>query len=87
MNVPFGPASVVGYILTALGALGTALAAAEGELSGHGKWLAILTAVTGVATNLGRQLQAPKTGVAHVLPPITAAPPAGQTAGKTVEGP
>jgi hypothetical protein len=59
-QVPVGPATIVGYVLSALAAGGTVLAAAEHELSGPGKWLAIISAVTAVSTNLGRQLQAGK---------------------------
>jgi hypothetical protein len=57
-TVPVGPATIVGYLLTALAGGGAVLAAAEHELAGPGKWLAILSAITAVTTNLGRQLQA-----------------------------
>lgn len=61
MNVPVGPATIVGYFLSAFAAGGTVLATAEGELAGPGKWLAIISAVTAISTNLGRQLQATRT--------------------------
>jgi hypothetical protein len=57
-NVSIGPATIVGYFLSALGAAGTALAAVEGNLAGPGKWLAILTVITAVATNFNRSFQA-----------------------------
>jgi hypothetical protein len=57
-NVTVGPATIVGYVLSAVAAAGAALAAVEGSLAGPGKWLAILSVITAVATNLGRQLQA-----------------------------
>jgi hypothetical protein len=60
MKVPVGPATIVGYFFSALAAGGTVIAAAEHELAGPGKWLAILSAITAVTTNLGRQLQAVK---------------------------
>jgi hypothetical protein len=56
-KVPIGPATIVGYVLTALGAAGAGLASIEGT-TGTAKWLAILSVIAGVATNLGRQLQA-----------------------------
>lgn len=71
MKVPVGPASIVGYILTALGTAGSALAAAEGNLH-TAKWLAILGVISGVVTNLGRQLQAgraPLEAIEDVLDP------------------
>jgi hypothetical protein len=60
MKVSVGPATIVGYLLSALSAGGVVIAAAEHELSGSGKWLAIISAATAVSTNLGRQLQAVK---------------------------
>lgn len=68
--VPVGPATIVGYVLSALAAGGTVLAAAEHELSGPGKWLAILSTITAVTTNLGRQLQAKA-----AQSPVVEAPP------------
>lgn len=56
--VRVGPATYVGYFLSALAAGGTVLAAAEHELAGPGKWLAIISAGTAIFTNLGRQWQA-----------------------------
>jgi hypothetical protein len=61
MKVSIGPATIVGYLLSSLAAGGTVIAAAEHELAGPGKWLAIISAITAVTTNLGRQLQAVKT--------------------------
>jgi hypothetical protein len=69
-SVPVGPATIVGYILAALAAGGTVIAAAEHELSGPGKWMAIISAVTAVATNLGRQLQAGKAPAEGIPPQI-----------------
>ena len=57
-QVPVGLATIVGYLLSALSAGGAVIATAEHELSGPGKWLAIISAITAVTTNLGRQLQA-----------------------------
>lgn len=59
-NVPVGPATVVGYILTALASAASAVAASENELAGPGKWLAILAIISGLTTNVGRQVQATK---------------------------
>jgi hypothetical protein len=59
-KVSVGPATYIGYGLTAIGLVATGIAAVEKELAGSGKWLAILTIVAGVLTNLGRQMQAPK---------------------------
>lgn len=89
MKVSVGPATIVGYGFSALAAGASALAASEGELSGPGKWLAILSAITAVTTNFGRQMQAkaaiapapapevltdrPETGVAPEDPPPVAA--------------
>lgn len=87
MNVPVGPASIVGYILTALGAIGAGIAAAEHEMAGPGKWLAILAVVAGVMTNLGRQLQAPRGVAAGQIPVLLNAPPDGQSQAKLTEGP
>jgi hypothetical protein len=56
--VRVGPATIVGYLLSAIAAGGAVVATAEHELSGPGKWLAIISAVSAIATNLGRQLQA-----------------------------
>jgi hypothetical protein len=56
--VRVGPATIVGYLLSAIAAGGAVLATAEHELAGPGKWLAIISAVSAIATNLGRQLQA-----------------------------
>ncbi len=58
MNVPVGLATKVGYGLTALGLIATAWSEIAHELSGHAKWLAIVTGVVAVLTNLGRQMQA-----------------------------
>jgi hypothetical protein len=66
MIVKVGPATIVGYLLSALSAGGAVIAAAEHELAGPGKWLAIISAVSAVATNLGRQLQAVKGPEAQV---------------------
>lgn len=71
MNVSVGPATIVGYILTALGAITAGLASVEGNPQ-TAKWLAILAVVSGVLTNLGRQLQAGKSieaAVQDVLDP------------------
>lgn len=57
-NVSVGWASIVGYLLTLVSAIATGIAAHEGELSGNGKWLAILTIVIGALTNLQRTSQA-----------------------------
>jgi hypothetical protein len=57
-KVSVGPATIVGYLLSALSAGGAIIAAAEHELAGTGKWLVIVSAITAVTTNLGRQLQA-----------------------------
>lgn len=68
-SVTVGPATIAGYLLSALAAGGTVLAAAEHELAGPGKWLAIISAATTISTNLGRQLQAgkaPETEVTRV---------------------
>lgn len=62
MNVSVGPATIVGYLLSALGTAGTALSLNSGDPT-QAKWMAILAIVSGVATNLGRQLQAGKTPV------------------------
>lgn len=78
MNVVrVGPATIVGYLLSAIAGGGVAIAAAEHELSGPGKWLAIISAVSAIATNLGRQLQArPATSPA---PPESSRIPDGAT--------
>lgn len=71
--VRVGPATYVGYLLSALAAGGTVLAAVERELAGPGKWLAMISAGTAIFTNLGRQWQAGKAQGA----PETAATPDG----------
>lgn len=77
MNVVrVGPATIVGYLLSALAAGGAVIAATEHELSGSGKWLAIISAVTAIATNLGRQLQATSSSPA---PPESSRIPDGAT--------
>ena len=58
-EVPVKLGSIVGYLLTALGAAATAWATAEGPTS-HIKpgLLAVLTVVAGLLTSLGRKYQA-----------------------------
>jgi hypothetical protein len=63
MNVPVGPATYVGYLLTLLGGAATAWASASTHPAIGAETLLIVTIVAGVLTNLGRQFQA-----AH-LPP------------------
>jgi hypothetical protein len=77
-TVRIGPATIVGYLLSALAAGGAVIAAAEHELSGSGKWLVITSAVTAIATNLGRQLQAMPASSGIPAPP--AAPDAASLA-------
>lgn len=74
MKVSVGPATVVGYAFSALAAGAAGLAASEGELSGPGKWLAILSAITAVTTNFGRQMQA-KAAIAAPAPEVLTARP------------
>lgn len=57
-QVPVGPASIVGYLLTALGTAATAWAAASGHPAISPEVLLIVTFTAGLLTNLGRQLQA-----------------------------
>ena len=64
MNVKVGISSIVGYVLTGVGIVATAVVAAEHEWQ-QGKWVAILTAITAISTNLGRMLQA-----ATASPPV-----------------
>ncbi|HEX3391944.1 MAG TPA: hypothetical protein VHS55_05235 [Solirubrobacteraceae bacterium] len=75
MNVVrVGPATIVGYLLSAIAGGGAAIAAAEHELSGPGKWLAIISAVSAIATNLGRQLQAARPTAAPTSPDTSRIP-------------
>lgn len=67
MKVPFGPASWVGYILTALGSAATLWAAASTHPTVSAETLLIVTMAAGVLTNLGRQIQAPVAGPVEVL--------------------
>lgn len=59
MKVPVGLGSIVGYVLTAIGAAATAWATAEGA-SSHIKpgLLAAITVGAGLFTSLGRMYQA-----------------------------
>lgn len=57
VKVPVGLASLVGYLLTTLGAAATAWAAASTSPVISAKDLAILTFAAGLATNAGRHLQ------------------------------
>lgn len=59
-QVPVGPASIAGYLLTALGTAATAWAAASGHPAISAEVLLIVTFAAGLLTNIGRQLQAPK---------------------------
>jgi hypothetical protein len=61
MNVKVGPASVLGWLLAAVGLLTTTVQSLENSqalVTGPGKWPAILGVVSLTATNLGRQFQA-----------------------------
>lgn len=58
MTVSIGPASIIGYLLTALGAAGTAWASASTHPAINAETLLIVTIAAGALTNAGRQLQA-----------------------------
>lgn len=58
-QVPVGPASIVGYLLTTLSAAATAWASASTHPAISPEALLIVTIAAGVLTNIGRQLQAP----------------------------
>lgn len=60
MEVRVGPATIVGYLLTAIGAAATAWAAASHNPAISAEVLSIVTVAAGVFTNLGRQFQAGK---------------------------
>jgi hypothetical protein len=60
-DVPIGPSSALGWLLSAAGLLTTvvlSLEHSEALVSGPGKWPAILGVVSGLTTGFGRQLQA-----------------------------
>lgn len=82
MNVPVGLGTIVGYALTAIGVAVTAILAVEGGthvLSPN--TVAVLTTVAGVATTLGRMLQAStKTVVPEVFSGGKETPPASSPA-------
>jgi hypothetical protein len=90
MKVEIGLGTIVGYLLTTLGAAATAWAAAEGSASHLSPGLlAVLTVVSGTLTTLGRMYQA-KTPVEPPPPEPTvieapapaASPPEGQDTAK-----
>lgn len=57
-QVPIGPATLVGYALTALGTIGTVVSTAGTNLHLPTETVAILTVAIGFATNFLRSWQA-----------------------------
>lgn len=75
-QVSVGPSSIIGYGLTLIGAVLTAVLGVEGgEHFISPELVAILTTVAGVTTNLGRQYQAAQVPAPSVVEEAAWAPP------------